>query len=261
MTTIDHVSPVQSPASDSWLRRFAGWFDPYGILIAVCALIVAFATLWTEFDLRDRILVSLKEEKELRERMLIAWQEERLLRELSLVAMLADRLEVAVAGNAPYAGHVPILERLVRMNVDLRALDMSAVPFDVDGGMNVAGADLSHVFFDGSAFDRANFSNAVLIETDFRKAQLARAVFQNAILTKANFANAEMMGADLTGAVLTDAVFADTDVSDVNFRDDVGLSQRRLDAACADAGCGPSNLPHDGATGKRLTWRARRCPR
>ena len=291
MARVSDVTSVDHPSSDTWFRRFARWFDPYGILIAVCALIVAFATLWTEFDLRnrtlaamqeerdlrdktltameeeaylrDKMLIALKEEKELRDRILVAWGEERILREASLVGMLADRLEVAADKNTPYAGHVPILERLVHMRVNsraLEALETSGVRFDVDGGVNLIGADLSHVDFGSSVFDHADFSNAKLSGTNFDKAQLARAVFKNANLTQANLKEADLTYADFTAAKLHRTVLKDADVSNAEFRGAIGLTQRQLSTACADFGSDPSNLPKDNSTGKRLVWEHRSCP-
>ena len=87
-----------------------------------------------------------------------------------------------------------------------------------------------------------------------------RALFRDADLTGANFTKADLTLADFTDAVLDDTDFEGADVSNVNFRDATGLTQSRLDAACADFESGPYNLPNESRTGNHLVWKDRRCP-
>ena len=275
------------PEPEGWLRRFARWFEPYGILIAVFALIVAFATLWVEFDLRHRTLIvmeeerdlrkktlaALEEEKELRKKTLIAMEEEKELRthtmaaleddkplrEATLLSMLLERLAVARAEKTPYAGHVPILERLVRIGMDLRDIDASAVDFSVEGGINLNDANLSHVDFAGSDLSEAQLARAKLNEAKFRWADLYGANLEYADLTRASLRQTNLRRSSLVGANLDRTSLKETNVSDVNFKDVKGLRQKRLDSACADPEEPPVNLPKDSRTGKQLVWKEKAC--
>ena len=274
---------------ESWLKRFAKRFEPYGILIAVCALGVAFGTLWVEIDLRNRTLAALAEEKELRQETLVALAEEKELRqetlvaladekelrqetlvaladekelrEASLLSMLLEHFELSRSGN--YSGHVAIFERAARIQMDLRNLDAGAMDFYVDapeGGITLNNADLREVYFDGSHLSYAKLANTKLNGASLRKTRLRRADLRNADLTDADLKEADMYGADLTGAVLENTRFRGTDVSAVNFENAQGLRQKQLDAACADPEeKPPMNLPKDSRTGKQLVWRDKRC--
>ncbi|MCY4060114.1 MAG: pentapeptide repeat-containing protein [Gammaproteobacteria bacterium] len=270
----DHDPTLADPPKREWLlERFARWFEPYGILIAVCALFAAFATLGLEFDLRDATLTALKQEKELREKTLTAMDEEKelrsktlaaleqekLLREASLLAMLADRLEVANEEKAPYAGHVPILERLARLGLDLRNIDMSGIRFDVDGGIDLSGADLSHVSFGGADLVDAKLADANLTKARFRRAKLHGVDLRNANLTEAYLRQANLTRANLGGALLKNTNLRDTDLTNADFQNARGLIQRKLDEACADPEDPPINLPRDDGTGDQLVWKGRTC--
>ena len=270
----DHdPTPADNPKREWLLERFARWFEPYGILIAVCALFAAFATLWLEFDLRDATLTALKQERDLREKTLTALQEEKelrsktlaalehdkLLREASLLAMLADRLEVAYEEKAPYAGHVPILERLARLGLDLRNIDMTGIRFDVDDGIDLSGADLSHVHFSGADLGDAKLADANLTETSFRRAALHGVDLRNANLTEANLREADLTRANLGGALLMRTTLKDTNVSNADFQNARGLRQDKLDEACAGLEDPPDNLPKDSQTGDQLVWNGGVC--
>ena len=292
---------AQPPEREAWHQRFARWFEPYGILIAVCALVVAFATLWMEFDLRnrmvlvmkderdlrektleamkaerklrDRTLTALEEEKELRNRTLTALKQEEalrkrtlealkddeLLREASLMAMLVERLYVALDEKDTYAGHVPILERLARVRVDLKSIDMGRIRFDVPEGIDLNGAELSYVKFDGADLSKAKFADAILIGTDFRRADLHSADLRRANLAEANLKQADLSRANLSGANLKGTNLRDTNVSNTNFQGARGLTQGKLYKACTHAGSRPVNLPSDSKTGKPLVWRSKTC--
>ncbi len=108
------------PVRGRWLKRFATWFQPYGILIAVMALLATLVTLWLDLDLRERTLVALEEEKA--------------LREATLIAMLVERIELAHTEDSRYAGHVPIFERAARLGIDMRHINVTGIDFRVDGG-------------------------------------------------------------------------------------------------------------------------------
>lgn len=240
--------PGSSEARDGGIRRLARGFQPYGILFAVCALVVAFVTLcaafvtlWLEFDWRARSMAAMEEERVLRNMTIEVLVEENLLREATLLAVLSDLLRVAAERDTPYAGHVPVLERLARLRVDLRSLDLTGVRFDVDGGIDLVGADLPEVFFDGSNLDLAKFRDSDLTDASFRGAELHDADFRDAVFEGTRLGDANISGADFQGA-----------------RE---LIQRQLSNACADEGSPPVNLPNDARRGNPLVWNGKSCDR
>lgn len=261
-----------------WIARFARWFEPYGILIAVAALGVALMTLWVEIDLRretltalaeeanlrndvvaamreekvlrDATLTALGQEKLLREESLVALEQDKVLREAVLYGLLIERIADAHENDAPYAGHVPILERLVRLNMDLVDVDLTGLRFDVDEGLDVSGGALSRVNFRGSRLEDARFAGADLTRAEFRDANLRGADFGAATLHKARFRSADLKAASLR----------DADVSGAYFRYARGLTQQQLDSACAQLRIPPRALPFDYETGAQLVWRPRVCP-
>ena len=247
------------PEPEGRLKRFARWFEPYGILIAVLALVVAFATLWMEFDLRHRTLIVMEEERDLRKKTLAALQDDKALREASLLSMLLERIDVARAEKTPYAGHVPIFERLVHIGMDLRDIDATAVDFSVDDGMNLNDGDLSFVDFSGSDLAKVQLVRAKLVKTRFRRADLNDASVEYADLTQANLRQTNLRRASLVGANLDRTILKQTNVSGVDFKDVKGLRQKRLDAACADPEEPPVNLPKDSRTGNPLVWKEKAC--
>ena len=246
---------------ERWLKRFAKRFEPYGILIAVCALGVALGTLWVEIDLRNKTLTALGEEKELREETLAALADEKELREATLLSMLLEHFELA--HSKKYYGHIQIFERVARTKMDLRGLDASGLDFYSsagEGGIILNNADLRYVDFKGSDLSFAQLANAKLNGANLRKAKLHEAKLGNADLTDANLRQANMYGADLSGAVLEKTNLRETDVSAVNFSNARGLEQEQLDVACADPEEDPpKDLPIDSRTGKQLVWRGEQC--
>ena len=276
MTVEDNDREDMPMYPEKWLKRFTKRFEPYGILIAICALGVAFGTLWVEIDLRNRTLAALAEEKELREETLVALAEEKELRqetlvaladekelrEASLLSMLLEHFELSRNGN--YSGHVAILERTARLQMDLRNLDASSMDFYFDapeGGITLNNADLREVYFKGSDLSHAKLVNTKLNKANLREAELHRADLRNADLTDADLRQAEMYGANLSGAVLENTRLKETDISAVNFENAQGLEQRELDRACADPEEEPPmNLPKDSRTGEQLVWKGKRCP-
>lgn len=255
-----------------WIARFARWFEPYGILIAVAALGVALVTLWVEIDLRretlkalsaeaklrndvvvamreekvlrDATLTALGQEKLLREKSLVALEQDKVLREAVLVGLLIERIAEAREDDAPYAGHVPILERLVRLNMDLVEVDLTGLRYDVDEGLDLSGGALSGVNFRASRLEDARFVGADLTRAEFRDANLRGADFEAATLHGARFQSADLKAASLR----------DADVSDAYFRDARRLTQQQLDSACAKRRMPPRALP------VYLVWRPRACP-
>ncbi len=261
------------PDREGWLNRFARRFEPYGILIAVFALIVAFVTLWVEIDLRHRTLIvmeeerdlrkktldALKEEKDLRTQTLTALEDDKILREASLLSMLLERIKVSRMEKSPFAGHVPIIERLVRIGVDLRDIDVTSVDFSVDDGIVLIGGDLSYVDFKGSDLSEAQLAGATLINANFRDTDLNDANFEYADLTQADLRQAYLLRGSLVGAILDGTNLKETDVTGVDFKGVKELIQAELDNACADPEEPPVNLPKDSKTGKQLVWKEKAC--
>ena len=77
MSTDSNSKKTRFPERQWFLTRFARGFEPFGILIAVCALFASFATLGLEFDPRSIILGDMTEERALREKITTALEEER----------------------------------------------------------------------------------------------------------------------------------------------------------------------------------------
>ena len=244
------------------LKRFAKRFEPYGILIAVCALGVAFGTLWVEIDLRNKTLTALEQEKLLREETLDALKNEKVLREVQLLSVLINHFELSDSSDfIGYPGHREIFERVARTKMDLSNLDASGLDFSKsNGGINLNNANLRNVNFGGSDLSYAQLSNAKLNGADLEEAELYDANLINADLTDANLQKAKMNNSNLTGAVLGGRrrFFKETDLSGVNFEDAKGLQQKDLDQACADLEEPPVNLPKD-SKGKQLIWKDKPC--
>ena len=174
--------------------------------------------------------------------------------------MLLERFEVAREEDSNYAGHVQLLEKAVRIRIDLRNLDASLLRFDVKGGINLSNADLSTIDFGGSNLEKANLTNAILIRTILDEADLFEALLVNADLTQANLKKADLHDADLNGAILVDTNLKGTNLTNVDLKNTEGLRQSRLDAACAEPEEPPKNLPFDAKTKKPLVWRGPPCP-
>ena len=207
------------------LRRLVQRFEPYGTVIALGALGVAFATLAVEIDLRNRTLAALEDEKE--------------LREATLVAMLLEQFDVARRERSPFSGHVQLLERIVRLDVGLEHLDASFLKFKLDEGIKL--------------------TSAVLHKVDFACSDLTDARMQNADLTGAGLEGTILNSAHLNDATLTGAKLENTDLSGTDLHGAKGLRQQQLDDACSRPQKPPVNLPLDARTGRPLVWTGRDC--
>ncbi|MXZ90069.1 MAG: hypothetical protein F4W95_15255 [Chloroflexi bacterium] len=145
-------------------------------------------------------------------------------------------------------------------------------------------ADLSGALLQDSDLSGVDFSNSMLHGTNFLRANMSRATFQYATVTKAllesaclsgasflraNLTDARLMSADLNGAHfldadLTNANLAGADLSGVEFsrggsQAAKGLTQARLDQACADPGNPPDvSEVMDSETGNPLIWSGER---
>jgi uncharacterized protein YjbI with pentapeptide repeats len=96
---------------------------------------------------------------------------------------------------------------------------------------NLAGADLTNTCVKQGDVRGANFDGARLVLMCMSYADFRGASFRHADLGGANLAHAKLDNADFTGADLSITSIRGTDLSRAR-----GLTQRQLDAACADAG-------------------------
>ena len=185
---------------EKWLKRFAKRFEPYGILITVCALgvsfatlLIAFVTLWVEIALRKTTLTILEEENKQRKATQDALENEKILRDAELLDLLLEHFELSRSGE--YSGHVKILEQVAGIQMDLRNLDASAIDFYFDapeGGINLNNADLREVYFDSSNLTYAKLANTKLNGASLKEAELRKANLINADLTGADLRQADM---------------------------------------------------------------------
>ena len=206
--------------------------EPWGILAAVLALIVAITQFW--FEHADRV----------KEREVRAWQLvtttasgnsgkiaalEYLNKEDGLLCF--DRLQGRLTWlhgeeNAPSGCVVPLKRRTPLVGIDLSVPDSSdsntpVAPFngvflqDIDlskallASANLTGAILTDADLTDAVLARADLTGAFLIDAD-----LPRAVLKDADLTGARLVDADLTGAVLADADLTDAVLADADLAD-----------------------------------------------
>ena len=177
-------------------------------------------------------------------------------------------------------------EKAKTLREDVHAI-MEAIAIRSDVGIkleeempNLYGADLRYARFRDGCLRRLNFSHANLSGADLSGADLSGSWFIKADLSGANlsgadlsnswFTQADLSEADLSGTDLSNAVLKGTNVSGTKFFVDQlstlglgeteGLTQVRLNMACAD----PNNLPKlggllDAQTKKELSWRGSPC--
>ena len=87
---------------------------------------------------------------------------------------------------------------------------------------------------------RADFSNAILINTNFSKAELGRVNFSGAkitgiVFTHANLARTDLRNTDFTGAIdFTNARLFLTRIEGVDLSNATGLAQWQIDMSCGD---------------------------
>lgn len=95
---------------------------------------------------------------------------------------------------------------------------------------NLAGADLTNTCVKQGNVQGANFDGAKLVLMCMSYADFRGASFRHADLGGANLAHAKVDNADFTGADLSITSIRGTDLSRA-----LGLTQKQLDGACADA--------------------------
>lgn len=204
-------------------QRVVERLEPWGVLVAILALVFAYY----EFRL------------------------ERNIREATLWVMVVERLEAARAAQFSTArvGQVPTLEAVVRSDLSLRNVDLNNI-FLKDAQLqeaelcganmtctilvdtNLSHSDLRDVFAIG-----ATFYNVCLLDTDFTDADLNQARFLLGTLEKANFTSANLEDArfrdvKLDGADFTDAQFRNTRFEKVDLSQVKGLTSKQMSRAC-----------------------------
>ena len=219
-------------------QRVVETLEPWGVLIAIVALVF---TLY-EFRL------------------------ERNVREATLLVMVAERLEAARAADKdernmsapgeyiePFArvGQIPALEEVVRSKLSLRNMDLSEI--DLSGarlqGANLSDAiltcsilaetTLAHSNLRGAISQGVKFYGATLFDADFTDADLVQARFSGGTLEHADFTSANLWAArfwkvELRGANFTAAQFQNTRFEDVDLSQVEGLTQDQMSRACGE---------------------------
>ena len=288
----------QTRHPESCFGRFAEWYEsrpfaqllkavqPLGTLVTVIGLVIAIIALFAT-------ILEIRESQTVREATLYVLVMERIA-----LARKSDSGKKATIekedGNwrcstgtkqlSARAGQIPVLERMVRLNISLRDIVLRDTNLVVARtrraqreeelrGINLGGADLSH-----ADLRNTNLRNALLSDANLASAQLDKSCLREAVLigahlkgvdlensdlvgadlSKADLTDADLYRADLFRATLTGAIFTNADVSGADFSRAKGLSQAQLDSACADPEEAPVDLPKSDK--KQLQWKQRECP-
>jgi len=211
------VSAAEEPASRRpgvLLRthRLVKEIEPWGILVAVVALLVAVAALWSHY--RDAVEA----------RRVQAW--------LLLMA--------TAPGNS---GKREALEYL--NSEDGLVCSKSGCWLTLKPRAELVGIKLGAYYGEDES---GNLRGGVFLRgVQLPSAKLAGADLQGAILDGADLSGADLKGAildraDLSGADLEDAILDGADLGGADLTNVVGLTQEQLDEACGNAS---TNLPDD----------------
>lgn len=182
------------------------------------------------------------------------------------------------------AGQIPVLERMVGLEVSLRDIVLRNTNLVVARtrresededlrGIDLSGADLSYADLRNTNLRNALLSNAILTSAQLDRSCLRDAILMGAKLHSADLEESDLDRVDLTDADLTDAdlyqvafygadftgaTFTNADLTGADFSRAEGLTQPQLDSACAETDEPPVNLPK--SDGERLVWKQRECP-
>ena len=271
MTDTKHDNHSHLEIRESRLKKFAKWFNPYGILIAVFGLIVAIGTLWVEIDLRKATLVAFAEERKLRKETLTALAEERELRKETLVALESEkelRKKTLTALTEERELRENTLEALAadKLLREATLLSILLERFDVarEEEANYSGhiqvfERVARIGMDLRYLDASLVDFSVDDGIDLRGANLALVDFAGSNLSKAKLDHTLLNETNLREAILDRANLESADVTGTYFRDAKGLTQEMLDVACVSPKGEPRRLPKDSRTGKQLVWRGKAC--
>ena len=185
--------------------------------------------------------------------------------EATLIALLVGEMkdikppdEYGNCKSMPYAryGYMQILERMVDLGINLRAIDLTCANLVEQGSQSVSTRSISPrgINLSKAGLVAAKFNNTHLVVANFSDADLRGASFRSSSLTSADFSNSDLSGADVTKAVLTGANLSGAILDEV-----VGLTQEQLDMACASETSPPIMLPKEKETNKKLVWQGRLC--
>ena len=191
-----------------YIHRTVKELEPWGIVLAVVALLVTLYELDVDRGVREATLFSLATE---------VFQKSREL----------DDTANRAAGNSFISattkmGQIRILEEMVELGISLRAIDASMVNLSQAQlktadfryanlrGTYFSGSDLSSTDFGDASLVEANLTGATLAKSDLTRANLSDSFlvcvnFSDAVFSEANLSNATTIGSDFTGADLRSA--------------------------------------------------------
>ena len=218
-------------------------FEPLGILIAAIALVIALVALSFDYDLRNKTLDVMEEEKDLRNKTLLVMEEEKTLRKVMLIATLVERLEAARKLDqskkskdlVARAGQIKILELIVEFDIAERPEAANNEPdqsnknckdkipiVDLKDEFSLKYINASKVnFHNRNAGYGIDLRNADIRNIDFEESNLEEAILinahlSNAILKGANLKHAELLCTTLTEASLERAILANATFRNAN---------------------------------------------
>ena len=220
---------TESPEHESLLaciegskyHRWVSVLEPWGILLAVLALVFSFYTLALDrIDRKQDLQLSMHDRE--REQIVNAWQ------------LLAFR----ASGNS---GKVQALEYLNTKGISLNGIDLRVLDRPIGTWLknaNLNGADLAR-----ANLTLADLTNAKLVGADLRQVVLESAILISADLSvarlnpsnlsRATLKGASLAGANLSGANLTETNLVNTNLEKANLRD-ANLSGANLSGANLD---------------------------
>ena len=123
-------------------------------------------------------------------------------------------------------------------------------------GARLPGARIENSQARAARFDDADFTDAVLTDTDFSRASFRGAVLENVSATGSDFRGADLRKARLRGAVLHDADLRGADLTGAEFTD-ADLAGADLRGAVLDPTCDPMGDPDSGPAGGGATLESR----
>ena len=222
-------------------HKIAKELEPWGILIAVVALLFTVVSFWLDFG--DRI-----EERKVRAWQLLSTTTAGITAKVEALEYLNGEDGVFcfewlegrlnwLHSEHPGAGCIILWKpKAVLYGVDLSRKELKNLD---DCLLRKAGVFLQNVNLRRGLLKGADFSSSSLFKADFRIADLMGANFscaylmhaqlQDAILINANLTYSILHDADLTGARLTDA-----DLSSADLGKTLGLKQAQLMNACGN---------------------------
>ena len=253
MVEQDQSGTICNGVEESWLKRINDRYD--GTLFA--QLVKSFGPLIVSIGLVTATVALAISVYEMRRAQVV--------REATLVALLVGEMkdieppdEYGNCKPMPYAryGYMQILERMVDLGMNLRAIDLTCANLVEQGSHSVStrGVPPREINLSKADLVAAKFNNSHLISANFSDADLRGAFFWGSNLSSADFSNSDLSGADVTEAVLTRA-----NLSGANLDGVVGLTQEQLDRACASVTSPPIMLPKEKETNKKLVWKGSSC--